>query len=179
MNIKNRFEQFSRNNTLLSIVMVILGVVLFLWPGKTLELAAKILSIGLLVGAAASGIAWYQDKNRGVADYSSLAIAILCLLAGLVVLLAPRGIISLLPKLIGVAVLLNGILNLAQALVMRKLGGAWLSSVVMAALTIAAGVFMIFFSFSAMKIAVMAIGGVCVYNGLSNLFIESKYKKAQ
>ena len=40
-------------------------------------------------------------------------------------------------------------------------------------------VFMIFFSFSAMKIAVMAIGGVCVYNGLSNLFIESKYKKVQ
>jgi uncharacterized membrane protein HdeD (DUF308 family) len=88
-------------------------------------------------------------------------------------------VITLLPKIIGVAIAVNGVLNLAQALDLRKMGGAdWIGPVVMAALTVVAGLFLIFFSFSAMKAAVMVIGGVIVYNGVSNLLIESKYRKA-
>ena len=48
----------------------------------------------------------------------------------------------------------------------------------MAALTVVAGLFLAFFSFGAMKAAVMVIGGVIVYTGVSNLLIESKYRKA-
>lgn len=178
MNMKSRFEKYSRNNVLLSVVMVLLGVLLFLWPGKTLELAARILGIGLLVGAVICAVSWYRERSRTGSDYTSLAMAIFCLVAGLIVLLAPRGIVSLLPKIIGVAVLLNGILNLAQALEMRKMGGSWVSPLVMAVLTILGGVFLFLFAFSAMKAAVMVIGGVCIYNGLSNLWIESRYRKA-
>ena len=29
-----------------------------------------------------------------------------------------------------------------------------------------------------MKVAVMVIGGIFIYNGASNLFIESRYRKA-
>lgn len=179
MNMKYRFEKFSRNNTLLSILMLILGLLLFLWPGKTLELAATILGIALLAGAAVSFFSWYRDRHVVGAGYATLAIALVCLLAGIVVLAAPRGIVSLLPKLIGIAVLLNGILNLAQAAEMRNMGGIrWSSPLVMAVLTIAAGLFLILFSFSAMKAAVMVIGGIFIYNGASNLFIESRYRKA-
>jgi len=39
-----------------------------------------------------------------------------------------------------------------------------------------AGIFLLVFAFSAMKAAVMVIGGVFVYNGVSNLWIESRYK---
>ena len=177
--LKIGFEKFSKNNMLLSILMVVLGLLLFIWPGKTLELAAKILGIALLIGAAVSAFSWYRDRHRVGASYTSLAMAIVFLVAGLVVLIAPKGVITLLPKLIGVAVVINGIINLAQALELRNVGnGSWTSSLVMAALTIALGLFLIFFAFSAIKAAVMVIGGVFVYNGVSNLIIESKYRKA-
>ena len=167
MNMKYRFQKFSKNNVLLSIVMIILGILLILWPGKTLEVAAKILSIALLAGGVICG------------DYTTLAIGILCLVAGIVVFIAPRGVITLLPKIIGAAIAVNGVLNLAQSLEMRKMGGvSWIGPVVMAALTVVAGLFLVFFSFSAMKVAVMVIGGVIIYNGVSNLLIESKYRKA-
>ena len=82
------------------------------------------------------------------------------------------------PFIIGVAIAVNGVLNMAQALELRKQGGSWLGPVIMAALTVVAGLFLVFFSFGAMKAAVMVIGGVIVYNGVSNLLIESKYRKA-
>ena len=175
--IKYSFEKYSRNNTLLSIVMVVLGLVLFIWPGKTLTLAARILGIALLVGAAVSGISWYRDRHKVSAGYTMLAIAIACAVAGIIVLAAPKGVITLLPKLIGAVVLLHGIINLAQALDLRRGSGSWTSPLVMAILTIALGAFLLFFAFSAMKAAVMVIGGIFVYNGASNLWIESRYRK--
>lgn len=176
--MKYRFEKFSRNNTLLSIVMVVLGLALFIWPGKSLTLAARILGVALLVGAVISGISWYRDRHKVNAGYTMLALAILCLIGGIIVLAAPKGVVSLLPKLIGAAVLVNGILNFAQALELKRGGGAgWTSALVMAALTAVAGLFLIVFSFGAMKAAVMVIGGIFVYNGVSNLWIESRYKK--
>lgn len=176
--LKFRFDRFSKNNVLLSILMVVLGLVLFIWPGKTLTLAAKILGIALLVGAAVYGFSWYRGRNKAGASYTSLAIAILCLVAGLIVLIAPKGIVTLLPKLIGLAVLVNGVINLAQALDLRNVGqSSWMSSMIMAVLTILLGGFLLFFAFTAMKAAVMVIGGVFVYNGVSNLWIESRYKK--
>jgi len=178
VNMRERFERFSRNNVLLSVLMVILGLLLILWPGKTLEWAAKILGIALLLGGGITCFSWYRDRNVHGGDFTLLAVGILALAAGLVVLIAPRGVITLLPKLVGVAIAVNGVLNLAQALEMRKQGGSWLSALVMAGLTIVAGLFLVFFSFGAMKAAVMVIGGVIVYNGVSNLLIESKYRKS-
>jgi uncharacterized membrane protein HdeD (DUF308 family) len=179
MNMKYRFQKFSKNNVLLSIVMIILGLLLIIWPGKTLEVAAKILGIALLVGGVISCFSWYRDRHVYGGDYTTLAIGILCLVAGLVVFIAPHGVITLLPKIIGVGIAVNGVLNLAQAMEMRKMGSAnWIGPVIMAALTVVAGLFLVFFSFSAMKAAVMVIGGVIIYNGVSNLLIESGYRKA-
>ena len=179
MNMKYRFERFSKNNVLLSIVMIILGLLLIIWPGKTLEVAAKILGIALLVGGVISCFGWYRDRHVYGGDYTTLAIGILCLVAGLVVFIAPHGVITLLPKIIGVGIAVNGVLNLAQSMEMRKMGSAnWIGPVMMAALTVVAGLFLVFFSFSAMKAAVVVIGGVIIYNGVSNLLIESGYRKA-
>jgi len=179
MKLRYRFEQYSRNNVLLSILMVVLGILLFLWPGKTLVLAARIVGVALLAGAAVSFISWLRDRHRVGAGYAMLALALMCLAAGLVVLLAPKGLVALLPRLIGAAVALNGLLNLAQALELRRMGGAgWVSPLVMAVLTVLLGLFLVVHAIGAMKAAVMVIGGVLIYNGASNLWIEARYRRA-
>ena len=177
--MKQRFEKFSRNNVLLSVLMVVLGLLLIIWPGKTLEWAAKILGIAFMVGAGICGFSWFRDRHVNGGDYTTLAIGILCLIMGLVVFIAPKGVISLLPKIIGAAIVVNGVLNLAQAFDLRKKGGSdWVGPVVLAVLTIVAGLFLIFFAFGAMKVAVMVIGGIIAYYGVSNLLIERRYRKA-
>ncbi len=176
--MKRRFEKFSRNNVLLSIVMIALGLLLLLWPGKTLEWAAKILGVAFMLGAVICCFSWFRDRHIHGGDYTTLAIGILSLIAGIVVFAAPHGVITLLPRIVGVAIAVNGVLNLAQSLELRKQGGSWLGPVIMAVLTVVAGLFLVFFSFGAMKAAVMVIGGVIVYNGVSNLLIESKYRKS-
>jgi ABC-type Zn uptake system ZnuABC Zn-binding protein ZnuA len=73
----------------------------------------------------------------------------------------------------------DGFSYLAQAFDLRKKGGSdWVGPVVLAVLTIVAGLFLIFFAFGEMKVAVMVIGGIIAYNGVSNLLIERRYRKA-
>ena len=173
-----QFEKFSKNNVLLSILMVVLGVVLFIWPRNSLQLASKILGIALLIGSVVSAYSWYRDRHKVSAGYTMLALAILLLVMGLVVLFAMEGLLALLPKLIGLAILVNGVINLAQVLELRNVpNGSWGSSMVMAVLTIALGAFLLFFSTKVISTLIMVIGGVLVYNGVSNLWIESRYKK--
>lgn len=172
------FAKHTKNNVLMSILMVLLGLLLFIWPGKTLELAARILGIALLAGAAVAAVLWVRERGQSGGDYTTLAMAILSLVAGIIILAAPRGVITLLPKLIGLAITINGVVNLAQALDLRRAGnGNWTSSLVMAVLTILMGLFLMFYSFGVMKTAIMIIGGIFVYNGISNLWIESRYRK--
>ena len=176
--MKKWFENLSKNNTLLSILMVLLGLVLLIWPGKTLTLAARILGIALLAGGVVSAVSWYKDRHKAGVSNVTLAIAIVCLALGVIVLAAPQGVVKLLPKLVGLAVLLNGVLNLAQALDQRRSGySKWVASLVMAILTIIAGAYIFFHAFGLMKVAVMVIGIVFIYNGASNLWIESRYRK--
>ena len=133
--LKFRFERFNKNNVLLSILMAVLGLVLFIWPGQTLAVAGRILGIALLVGAAVSGFTWYKDRNKPGTSYTTLAIGILCLVVGLIVLIAPKGVVALLPRLVGVFIVVNGVINLAQALELRNVGqSSWTGSLVMAIL---------------------------------------------
>lgn len=176
--LKFRFERFNKNNVLLSILMAVLGLVLFIWPGQTLAVAGRILGIALLVGAAVSGFTWYKDRNKPGTSYTTLAIGILCLVVGLIVLIAPKGVVALLPRLVGVFIVVNGVINLAQALELRNVGqSSWTGSLVMAILTILAGAFLVFFASRVVDAVVMVIGGVLIYNGVSNIWIESRFKK--
>ena len=119
-----------------------------------------------------------KSTKKGKSALITAIVGIVCLVAGIVVLTAPKGIITLLPKLIGISIIVNGLVNLAQALELRNVGlGGWTPSMVIAILTVALGVFLVVFSFSAMKAAVMVIGGIILYNGASNLWIESRFSK--
>ena len=80
--------------------------------------------------------------------------------------------------LVGGLVLLNGIVNLAQALDQkRRYYNRWVFSLAMAILTIVLGGLIMLNPFSTMEMLVVAIGIIIIYNGVSNLLIELGYRK--
>ena len=163
---------------LASIIMVILGLILLIWPGRTLELAARVIGIGLLLVGAVCGISWYINRHSVRGSAMRMGQAILGLGAGLFVLLSPRLIVGLLPTIVGLLILLNGVVNLTQALSLKSAGGmAWKGPLVLAGLTLLLGLVIVLNPFSAAAMTVAAIGAVLVYNGISNLIISSRYRK--
>ena len=157
--MKFKFRSADNHGLLLSILMIVIGLILVLWPGHVMTTAVTILGIALLAGGVISILSWYRGRMKG-ASYATLAEGILLAVAGVVVLGSPRFLISIFPVFVGIVILINGIIHLARAV-----------------LTIVLGLLITFNPFSTMEMLVMAIGFVIIYNGVSNLWIESRYKK--
>jgi uncharacterized membrane protein HdeD (DUF308 family) len=175
--MKNFFYRADNHGVLLSILMVVLGLVLAIWPGHVMTSAMTILGIALLAGGALLIFSWYSGRNRD-SSVITLAEGIVLAVAGLVVLIAPKFLISIVPLCVGAVITLNGIFNLAQALDQRKANyNRWTASLVMAILTIVLGLLIVFNPFSTMEMLVVAIGIIIIYNGVSNLLIELGYRK--
>lgn len=176
--MRRRLERLLGGNRLASIVMAVFGLVLLLWPRRTLELAAKVIGIGLLAAGVVAGIGWYRNRHSVRNSAMNMTQAILCLGAGLFVLFASRFIVSILPTAVGIMILVNGVVNLSQSLALKNAGGMpWKGPLVLAALTIALGALIVLNPFSAAAMTVAAIGAVLVYNGVSNLVIDARYRR--
>ena len=166
-----------RAATTMSIIMIVLGLLLLLWPGHVMTTALTILGIALLAGGVVSIVSWYRGRMANV-SFLTLAQGIVLSVGGIVVLANPRFLISIVPLAVGIIVTINGIVNLAQALDLRREGyDRWIVSMALAAGTLALGLLMVINPFSAMEVVVMAIGAVILYNGISNLWIDSRYRK--
>ena len=166
-----------RHGLLLSVLMIIVGLVLVLWPGGVMTTALAVVGIALLIGGIVCVVSWYRGRDRDV-SFLTLAQGILMAIGGVIVLTSPKFLISIIPFVVGVIVLINGIVNLAQALVQRRMGyDRWALSMAMAVLTIVLGLLVMCNPFSTMEMLVMAVGIVIIYNGVSNLWIESRYRK--
>lgn len=175
--MKDFFYRADNHGVLLSILMILIGLLLVFWPGHVMTTALTILGIALLVGGGLLIYAWYSGRNRA-SSVITLAEGIVLAVAGLIALIAPKFLISIVPICVGVVVTLNGIFNLAQALDQRKAGyRRWTMSLAMAILTIVLGLLILFNPFSTMEMLVVAIGIVIIYNGVSNLLIELGYRK--
>lgn len=175
--MKNIFYRADNHGLLLSILMIVIGLLLAIWPGHVMTTALKILGIALLVGGGLLIYSWYSGRGRS-SSIITLAEGIVMAIAGLIVLIAPKFLISIVPFCVGAFITLNGILNLAQALDQRKAYYArWNVSLALAILTIVLGLLVMFNPFSTMEMLVVAIGIIIIYNGVSNLLIELGYRK--
>ena len=176
--MKASFFNFGRNNVLLSVLMVVIGLILVIWPGFALRLAAQVLGVALLAAAVIFGVSWYRDRHLAQRNDVNLALAIVAALAGVVVLLAPKAVISVIPWIVGLVIFINGIVNLAQALDQRKAGDPrWIIALLLAILTLLLGLAILSDPFRAITAPVVVVGVVFLFNGISNLWIESRYRK--
>ena len=175
--MKQLFYSEDSHRTILSLLMVIIGLVLVFWPGHVMTTAMTILGIAMLIGGGVLLFSWYRTRRLSYIPVR-LVEGILLALAGLFVLMKPKFLISIIPTIVGLFVVVNGIWNLLQALDQKKkLYNRWPASMTMAILTLVLGVLILFNPFSTMQVLVIAIGIVCIYNGASNLFIDSGYQR--
>ncbi|MBR2570649.1 MAG: DUF308 domain-containing protein [Clostridia bacterium] len=102
-------------NTLPLIVIGILGVLLILWPGTTLNLVCKLAGIALLLVGASSLYQWWQDKDRKAASAAQVIGSVVALALGLWILLHTRAFESLIQFVLGIVMIAYGALELYRA----------------------------------------------------------------
>ncbi|SFA88925.1 Uncharacterized membrane protein HdeD, DUF308 family [Acetitomaculum ruminis DSM 5522] len=154
----------------LSVLSVLLGIVVFVYPGATLRIVAQMLGIGILALGLSTMIPQLLDKEN--TKMPMVSAGVLATIAGIFIIAKPGFIVSIIPFIVGVVILVNGIINLRTALVYKdSLSDKTSYSMILAILTVIGGIAIIFNAFLAASFILQIIGAVLVYNGVSNLIV--------
>ena len=173
--MKNR----KTNSNIVSIVSALAGLALILWPKASLNTVCRLAGGGLILSAAVVAfVSWKGNQaEKGMRQTFEFGACAAAAIAGILVLSLPGMIRTFIPRIIGIILILNGGFNLMQTNELKKIQyGKWNISLVLAVLTLVFGLIMLFSPRTFGDLMIRALGVFLVYNGISNLWVSSKFQ---
>ena len=153
-----------------ALVFMLLGLALLLWPEVSLRVVCYLFGGVILVKGLLSVWSYLRAGERAFFDYFSLVFGVAAAALGAFLLMKPDTVVSVLPLLVGLYVIVDGVVRLRSALELRAMGYRnWWSFLVLAGLSAVLGVLMVANPFKTVELLVMAIGLVLLVEGAVSL----------
>ena len=156
---------------LAAILYVILGLVLLLWPGVSAVVFCYAFGGVLLAyGVVTVATFFLRDSRLGSLAFE-LLLGVIAAALGLLFLLRPAIVAAVLPAVLGLFIVVDGLVNLKRALELRRMAyGRWNVPLLLSVGSAVLGLVIVFQPFLAAEALTMLIGAVLVYAGLSDLW---------
>lgn len=161
-----------RTNRILSaVVFILLGIVLLAFPNATMILVCRIIGWGVLI----SGIVALVGAIRGNQGGAGIAVGVVGIIVGIYIIAKPGVLASIIPFVVGIVMVVNGILNITTAARNRDVfGRRYLPSLAGGIVTVLFGALLLCNSFYAAALIVRFIGIGLILGSVSNLISMSK-----
>lgn len=169
--MRDFFRQMKLSFLVASILYVILGLVLLIWPGVSATVFCWAFGSLLLAYGAVTILTFFFRDSRAGSFVFELLLGIVAAALGLLVLLRPVVVASVLPVIVGLFILVDGLVNLKRALELRSMMyERWIVPLVLSLISVGLGLLVLFHPFLAAEALVMVIGAVFLYTGVSDLW---------
>lgn len=138
-NIMKSFNKLINVSILTSAVILVIGIFLFIQPDTVIRMISVVLGLLFLVPGITSMVDYFKEKNN-----SSLIVGIITILISLILIINTKFVASILPFILGIYFVVNGINRLMYAVELKKQGFTDFSiSLVLALLIIFSGIIFI------------------------------------
>lgn len=156
---------------LVSLVLLIFGITLIIWPEAALNAVAKGLSVvSICIGIVLLLSYLLKRELRALCQWK-LMLGVILILIGMFLLPKLGIVLSIVPFVLGVLVICSGIAKLLHGLGYRKLGyPSWWVTVLIAVGAIILGGIAVVNPFKTVKLAVRVIGVILVLDNFANVF---------
>lgn len=171
-------KKFSTIMTVVSVVFILLGLAMIIWP-ETSQLTICYILGALLLGYGLYRIVMYFVKKTVPEPFQfGLAMGIFCSVLGFFLLVRAKTVVAILAVIIGIAVIVDSIFRIQTALDIRKLGGThWLQLFIVALVVLALGMLLLFNPFAAVTTAVIIAGVTLVVDGCLSIWSVIQTRK--
>ena len=113
--IFKRINSLFNISILTSIVILVIGIFLFIQPGTVIRMISIVLGILFLIPGITALVDYFKEKNS-----ASLVIGIITILISLILIVKTDLVASILPFILGIYFVINGISRLQYALELKK-----------------------------------------------------------
>lgn len=107
------------------IAAAIVGIIILAWPGLSLVSIAIIAGAMLIVGGVVDLASYFRLRGTDLTSGWAVVNAICSLILGIMFLVHPIAAASVIPMLAGIFVLCYGVIAVAAAVSLRKMGPGW------------------------------------------------------
>ncbi|MBQ7654202.1 MAG: DUF308 domain-containing protein [Clostridia bacterium] len=170
--MENLFKKFKQDLVLSSVGFIILGVVVIIFS-RDVQLFAGYLVGGLMLFLGLRRIFDYVRAYSSSLPYSAMYLAsgIVLSLLGLFVICTPFIVGKFIFALLGILTLINGVINLSQALEIKKnQQSGYLLPFIISIAIILVGCFITFHGNTATDVLIKILGVLFILIGISNLY---------
>lgn len=157
---------------------IVLGVILVIWPGMSVQVACMAIGAVLLISGLTRLANFIFGRDGSLFSQMNLILGIIITVIGGWILFQPGKIIAMIPILVGIIIVIHGINNLQQAVSLcQSRYDKWWVALLLGLVTIGFGVLLIFNPFAAVDTLVMCIGFFLIYDGVSDIWIVSRISR--
>ena len=172
MRIHNPVRASKLGYILTSLLLCIAGLLLMLLPDASATAICYVAGSLLILCGGIKLIGYFSKDLYRLAFQFDLAFGLFSLAMGLVMVVMPRSVLSLMHFAIGVLVLVDGLCKVQTALEAKRFGIAqWGLIAAVAVLSSAFGLLLMVNPFSGMRVLMVMIGASLLLEGLLNLCV--------
>ncbi|WP_130871013.1 HdeD family acid-resistance protein [Intestinimonas massiliensis (ex Afouda et al. 2020)] len=169
--MRDRLKNLSVSFVLLSILYILLGLVLLIWPATVMDVLCYLTGGILLLYGVFAIVGFCRAEVRTAGSFLTLLLGIVAAAVGAVLLLQPALFQSILTVILGLYILIDGLLNLMRALELRRMEhGGWTIYLVLSLITVVLGLVVVFRPILAGTTLVQLIGASLLYSGAADLW---------
>ena len=169
----NNMSKFA--NIIGLVVLIALGAVLLVHPSETIVWTVRLIGAAFILVGAISVLSFALQKDKDMNAKIRLIAGIAALILGIIVLLSPVAVASILPFLMGLTIAIHGALHLAQIIELKRMGAQGLiPMVVLASIVIALGVLIFCNPFKTQAAILRLIGISMIYDGVVGIMMAAK-----
>lgn len=185
--MKERLKNMTVSFVFLSILYLVLGFVLLLWPTIIMDLICYAFGAILLLYGLFTIIGFCRSDDRSSGAFLGLFLGIVALAVGAVMVLFPPLIQSIIPIILGIYIAIDGLLSVKRTLELRQMEyGRWNVNLILSLVSAALGIFVIFHPLLTEAALFRVIGVVLLYAGVTDLWTlfqlshwSKEYQKSQ
>jgi uncharacterized membrane protein HdeD (DUF308 family) len=164
-----------------SILNVVLGVCLVIWPQISALTLCYILGAAILILGIVRMIFYFRKNVFGIPLYSDLAIGLLDVVLGVILLIHPFDAVIFLPIAVGMLIVLDSMFKLQASIDVKRAGiSKWWLILILAVLSAVLGVLLIANPFTGASALMILMGITLIADGIQNIWTctyVSKYLK--
>lgn len=176
----NFFKKFKANELISSLIFVVIGLVLLIWPGTSTQVVCMVLGGVLLAYGVIQIVMHLLAKEKTLYHQGMLILGIILLVIGAWILLKPDMIIAAVPVIMGIIIVMHGVHNIVQGLQLKGMDyEKWWIAFTLGIVTVVLGSVLIYNPFSVVNTVVRVIGAFLIYDGISRIWIVSRVSKSR
>lgn len=166
--IDNKLKSMFRTSAIVSIALILVGIFLIVSPETTLSFVSYGTGIILLITGLIPTINFFINKeNQKYLDISFI-FGIIFIIVGIVIIINPKIVASIVPLLIGIWMIINGVIKLYYSILINKTIKS-ISSIIISLLILVCGLLLVLNPFGGAVTLTIIIGIFLVVYSLLDL----------